>query len=247
VPVPSDLVLLTCKSYDLDAAIASIAPALGERTLVLPLLNGLAHIERLRDAFGAARVLGGTCVIPATLTPEGEVQHLGTPHRITFGPLAGTRAGAAHDLEPLREAFARGPVEAVLADDMAQPPWEKFVGLATLAAMTCLMRAAVGDIVASDDGALLMEDTLRACVATATAAGHAPREAAPAPLRAMLFAPGSDFTASILRDPLTALHARTRRLFVASARHSGSYGWALRLDPACSGAPLGHGRKTLSL
>jgi 2-dehydropantoate 2-reductase len=195
-----DLVLLTCKSYDLDAAIASVAPALGERTLVLPLLNGLAHIERLRAAFGAARVLGGTCVIPATLTPEGEVQHLGTPHRITFGPLAGTRAGAAHDLEPLREAFARGPVEAVLADDMAQPLWEKFVGLATLAAMTCLMRAAVGDIVASDDGALLMEDTLRACVATATAAGHAPREAALAPLRAMLFAPGSDFTASMLRD-----------------------------------------------
>ena len=203
-----DLVLLTCKSYDLDAAIAAVAPALGERTLVLPLLNGLAHLDRLRAAFGAARVLGGTCVIPATLGAEGEVVHLGKPHRITFGPLAGppgapeagTRAGARDDLEPLRAAFACGPVDVTLVDDMSQPMWEKFVGLCTLAAMTCLMRSAVGDIVATQDGAALMEQTLQACIATAAAAGHRPSETELAGYRKLLFAPGSTFTSSMLRD-----------------------------------------------
>jgi len=58
-----DLVLLTCKAYDLDAAIASIRPAMGPSTHVLPLLNGLAHVDRLIAEFGAARVIAlkGPC------------------------------------------------------------------------------------------------------------------------------------------------------------------------------------------
>lgn len=195
-----DLVLLTCKSYDLDAAIEAIRPAVSEHTLVLPLLNGLAHIERLQAAFGAGRVLGGTCVIPATLTAAGEVHHLGQPHRISFGPLAPTRAGARDELGALLALFERGGVEAALFDDMALALWEKFVGLATLAAMTCLMRSAVGDIVAVPEGAELIDETLQACAATAAAAGHPPREAALAGTRALLTAPGSTLTASMLRD-----------------------------------------------
>lgn len=175
---------------------------------MLPLLNGLAHLDRLRAAFGAARVLGGTCVIPATLGADGEVVHLGEPHRITFGPLVappgaahgGTREGARAELEPLRAAFARTPVDVALVDDMALPMWQKFVGLCTLAAMTCLMRASVGDVVATDDGQALMEHTLQACLATAAAAGYSPGETELAGYRRLLFAPGSTFTSSMLRD-----------------------------------------------
>lgn len=195
-----DLVLLTCKSYDLEDAIATITPAMGPRTLVLPLLNGLVHIERLQAAFGAERVLGGTCVIPATLTPAGEVVQLGAPHRICFGPLAGTRPGAVAELAPLRDAFALAKVDPVLVDDMAQELWEKFVGLCTLATMTCLLRGSVGEILATQDGTALMDEALTACTATAAAAGHAPRPPVQAAQRGMLFAAGSSFTASMLRD-----------------------------------------------
>jgi 2-dehydropantoate 2-reductase len=195
-----DLVLLTCKAYDLDDAIETLRPGVGERTCIVPLLNGIAHIDRLAEAFGASRVAGGTCAIPATLTPQGDVVQLGTFHRIAFGRLPGTSADAQPRLEELRDFYARTPVPVELAADMMGALWEKFVGLATLAALTCLMRASVGEILATDDGEALMHDAFEACVRTAGAAGHAPREAALANFRTMLSDRASTLTASMLRD-----------------------------------------------
>lgn len=195
-----DLVLLTCKAYDLDGAIEAITPAIGASSHVLPLLNGLLHLDRLTQAFGAPRVLGGCCSIPVMLGPQGEVKHLAKMHRIAFGALPGTSADAAPKLERIRDFLSRTPVDAVLADDMRQEMWEKFVGLATLAAMTCLMRAAVGDICSSEEGTALMTEALAACSGTATAAGFPPREAAIAGFRRMLLDASSSGMASMLRD-----------------------------------------------
>ena len=197
---PADLVLLTCKAYDLEAALASIGQAVGPDTLVVPLLNGIAHIERLQAAFGAARVAGGSCGIPATLTPDGEVRQLGAFHRIVFGPLPGTAPSARAKLGALQTLFRATPVDVEHTDDMMLAMWEKFVGLATLAAMTCLMRGAVGDILSADEGSALMQETYAACEGTARACGHAPRDAAMAGFRAMFAERGSTLTASMLRD-----------------------------------------------
>ena len=197
---PVDLVLLTCKAYDLEAALASIGQAVGPDTLVVPLLNGIAHIERLQAAFGAARVAGGSCGIPATLTPDGEVRQLGAFHRIVFGPLPGTAPSARAKLGALQTLFRATPVDVEHTDDMMLAMWEKFVGLATLAAMTCLMRGAVGDILSADEGSALMQETYAACEGTARACGHAPRDAAMAGFRAMFAERGSTLTASMLRD-----------------------------------------------
>jgi len=196
----ADLVIVTCKSYDLDSAIAAIAPAVGASTCVLPLLNGVAHIERLAAAFGAARVAGGSCAIPATLAADGEIVHLGTFHSIVFGRLAATAADAQPKLEALRDLYAKTPVPVEIAADMMTALWEKFVGLATLAAMTCLMRASVGDIASTDDGEALMAETFAACTRTAEAEGHPPREAALQRFGAMLGDRTSVLTASMLRD-----------------------------------------------
>jgi 2-dehydropantoate 2-reductase len=195
-----DLLTITCKSYDLDSAIESIAPAVGASTTVLPLLNGVAHIDRLVAAFGAARVAGGSCAIPATLAPDGEVVQLGAFHSIVFGRLAATAAEAQPKLEALRDLYAKTPVPVEIASDMMGALWEKFVGLASLAAMTCLMRASVGDIVSTDDGEALGAEAFAACVATAAAEGHPPREIAVQRFRAMLGDRTSTLTASMLRD-----------------------------------------------
>jgi 2-dehydropantoate 2-reductase len=200
IAAPADLLLLACKAYDLEAAIETIAPAVGERTILVPLLNGLAHIARLQAAFGPARVAGGSCGIPATLTADGEVHQLGPLHRIVFGPLAGSADDTGAKLEALLEFFRRTPVTAELDAQMMRALWEKFVGLATLAAMTCLMRGTVGDILASDDGASLFEQTFAACQATARAAGFEPREAPMAVFRSMMSDRQSQLTASMLRD-----------------------------------------------
>jgi 2-dehydropantoate 2-reductase len=195
-----DLVLLACKAYDLDDAIETLRPGIGKSTCIVPLLNGIAHVDRLVEAFDATRVAGGTCAIPATLTPQGEVVQLGTFHRIAFGRLPGTSPDAQPMLEVLRDFYARTPVPAELAADMLGALWEKFVGLATLAAMTCLMRVSVGEILATDDGEALMGEAFEACVRTARAAGHPPREAALANFRSMLSDRASSLTASMLRD-----------------------------------------------
>ncbi len=196
----ADLVLLSCKAYDLGSAIASIEPAVGPATHIVPLLNGLAHIDRLREAFGSSRVAGGSCGIPATLSADGEVHQLGPFHRIVFGPLDGTSADAMPKLTALRQLYEATPVDVELSDQMMLALWEKFVALATLAAMTCLMRAAVGDILAADDGAALFAETYAACEGTARAAGHVPRDAAMASFRAMFADRHSTMTASMLRD-----------------------------------------------
>ena len=197
---PADLVLLACKAYDLDDALASIAPAVGGETTVVPLLNGVAHIERLQAAFGPARVAGGSCAIPATLSPQGEVLQLGAMHRIVFGRLPGTADVAQPRLERLLTLLRTTPVAVELDTQMMRALWEKFIGLATLAAMTCLMRGTVGDILAADDGAALFEQTFAACEGAARAAGYPPREAPMAAFKAMMADRSSALTASMLRD-----------------------------------------------
>lgn len=195
-----DLVLLACKAYDLEAAIESIRPAMGSAAHVLPLLNGLAHIDRLGAAFGAGRVIGGTCHIAGTMSPAGEIRQMSALHRITYGLLPHTSADARGKLDTLHALFTRTPVEAILADDVELELWEKFVLLTSLATMTCLMRASVGEIMAASDGETLMAETLDTCERVAAAAGRAPRDKAMAGARKLLFDRVSMFAASMLRD-----------------------------------------------
>jgi 2-dehydropantoate 2-reductase len=195
-----DLVILSCKAYDLDASIASLGGAMGPDTLILPLLNGMAQLGRLEQAFGSVRVLGGACYIASTLDADGSIRHLSQFQGISCGPRAGNHAHARDLLQELAQAYARVSVECKVSVDIEQDMWEKFVLLASLAAMTCLMRASVGEILASVDGEALMREALSTCVAAAGAAGHAPCAESLQRTESMLFARGSAFTASMLRD-----------------------------------------------
>ena len=71
-----DVVLLSCKAFDLDDAITSFAPAVGPQTSIIPLLNGMRHLDVLDKKFGRERVLGGLCAIAATLNEAREVVQL---------------------------------------------------------------------------------------------------------------------------------------------------------------------------
>jgi len=190
-----DAVLLSCKAYDLASAIAAIAPA--KRALIVPLLNGLAHLDQLDATLGRARVAGGASYIAATLWPDGEIRHLNQLHRIAFGPREDSQRAA---LAALAAACAPASFEAQNRDDILQAMWDKFVFLTTLAAMTCLMRANVGTIVATADGEALMRACFDEAHAAAVAAGHRGDEATAAEALGMLTARGSSFTSSMLRD-----------------------------------------------
>jgi len=53
-----DVVLLSCKAFDLEDAMKSVAPAVGPQTSIIPLLNGMRHLDALEARFGANQVLG---------------------------------------------------------------------------------------------------------------------------------------------------------------------------------------------
>src|ERR1700674_3018625 len=71
-----DVILLSCKAFDLDDAIKSFAPAVGPQASIIPLLNGMLHLDMLDKKFGRERVLGGLCAIAVTLNDKREVVHL---------------------------------------------------------------------------------------------------------------------------------------------------------------------------
>ncbi|HET6185044.1 MAG TPA: 2-dehydropantoate 2-reductase [Acetobacteraceae bacterium] len=192
-----DAVLLTCKAYDLEAAIATIAPAMANGASVVPMLNGMRHLDRLDLAFGRERVLGGMCQIAATLTPTGEVHHLNNFHLLALGA---RMPGQETLARRFAEAAAGAKFTCNVSEDIVQDMWEKFVMLATMAAMTCLMRANVGEIVQADDGAALTRETLAECDLVARAAGHPSRPAFLARAEGLLTERGSNFAASMLRD-----------------------------------------------
>jgi 2-dehydropantoate 2-reductase len=192
-----DLVLLSCKAFDLDDAIASFAPAVGPDTAILPLLNGLSHLDTLDQKFGAARVLGGQCVIAATLNAQREIVQLAPMHSITFGERDGK---SSKRIETITAALSGALFEVKPSHEILLEMWEKWTFLATLAGATSAMRAPVGGIIASPGGVDFILGVFDECSAIATAAGFPPRAPFLAHSRGMLTAEGSALTASMFRD-----------------------------------------------
>ena len=192
-----DVILLTCKAYDLDSSIDAIAPGLKPDGVVLPLLNGLAHLDLLNACFGKPRVLGGIAKIASTLTSEGVVKHLNDWRFVTLGEQSGEISARA---AAIAAAFPTDSVAANATATILSEMWEKLVHLSTAAAMTCLMRASVGDIAATPDGTKLFLRLFDLAAAIATANGHPPGDAFVASFRRLFANPTSGYTTSMLRD-----------------------------------------------
>ncbi|MDB5380566.1 MAG: panE [Rhodospirillales bacterium] len=194
-----DLILLSCKAYDLDSAMTDIAPAVGPGTAILPMLNGMRHLTMLEERFGAGAVLGGLAGIATTLGEAGEVIHLAPYAEMKFGERDGS-------ISPRVEAFAADCTgcgfDFTASPRIMQDMWEKWVLLASIAGSTSLMRAPLGAINAAPGGTEFLAGIMAECSSVAAAAGHPPGEAHLGRLRGMLEAKGSRATASMFRDIL---------------------------------------------
>lgn len=192
-----DLVFFTCKAYDLDSSMDAIAPAMDGRCAVLPVLNGIAHLEKLDARFGAAQVMGGTAQINVQLMGNGSVRHFEPLARIVFGERDGVKS-------PRSLAFAAELAKARFdhthSNDIYQDLWEKLVFLSALAATTCLFRATVGEIMATPEGQQAVERCLAANVEIATKEGKPPRPKMLDAYRQRLTDPAGKGAASMLRD-----------------------------------------------
>lgn len=195
---PFDLVVLSCKAYDLESSIEAIAPAVSSRTTVLPILNGLRHYATLDARFGRDAVLGGLCFISATKAADGAVLHLAPAAKLTFGERDNT--GASARVLALAAACVQANVDHLASDAIGQEQWVKYSFLTALAAGTCLMRADVGTIVGTDEGEAIMRGLYAECLAVAEAAGEPVPEKAQGIALGALTQAGSALKASMLRD-----------------------------------------------
>lgn len=195
---PYDIVLLSCKAYDLDSAMDAIAPAVGPDTVVLPLLNGLRQIERLQERFGANNVWGGVCYIGAAFDSEtGEIRHFGDFHRICFGELDGAATARASAFAALNETAT---FDIELSSDIVQTMWDKFSMLVALASANTITRGTIGEILAAPSGEEFLLAALAECRDTAAALGHPVSPKTLEMYNRMFTTPGSPFAASMLRD-----------------------------------------------
>ncbi|MGB3448674.1 MAG: 2-dehydropantoate 2-reductase [Xanthobacteraceae bacterium] len=197
-----DIVLLSCKAFDLDDAIASFASAVGPRTAIMPMLNGMRHLDMLDAKFGRDRVLGGQCAIAATLNTDRHVVQLSPMQALGFGERDGILS------ERVREAdviFRRGNFDGRASETIMQDMWEKWTMLASLASSTCLMRGPVGKILEAPGGRDYILGVRDEISAIASAAGHTPRAPFVERMTGMLTTEGSPLTASMFRDVAAGL------------------------------------------
>jgi 2-dehydropantoate 2-reductase len=191
-----DVVLLSCKAYDLDDAIKSFAPAVGPQTSIIPMLNGMLHLDTLDQRFGRERVLGGLCAIVVTLNEQREVVQLQPVQSLNFGE----RDSKTSDrVRAIADTFSvvNG---AMPSENVVQDMWEKWVFLGSIAASTSLMRGPVGAILSAPGGRDFLLGILDECTAVAKAAGHEPRGPFFQRIKGVLTAEGSPMTASMFRD-----------------------------------------------
>jgi 2-dehydropantoate 2-reductase len=204
-----DLILLTAKHYDLGQAIEAIRPAIGPQTVVLPLLNGLVHLDRLGEAFGREAIFGGVAYVGASLLPDGTVRHHNRLSAIASGETSG---GVSARARAISAEFEPSKVSAPPSENVMLDMWEKFAMITTMAGMNCLMRGTIGEIAATDDGADLVRALFAETQAVAKAAGYALRQGYVDQITAMLTEKGSVNNASMHHD--LAHGSRTEGAFI---------------------------------
>jgi len=190
---PFDLVIVAVKAPALEAIIPKLAPAIRPETRIVPLLNGMAHIELLERAF-SGQVLGGIVKIVATLEEDATV--------VQMTPLCNLIVGGLHGeavAEEIRRTLDVDGIALDIVDDVASRLWEKWAFIAAAGVIACLFRGTIGDILTAGGEAQILQAIME-CEQIAEAAGHPVSVAGHAQSLGLLTEPGSAFTSSLYRD-----------------------------------------------
>ncbi len=194
---PYDAILLTVKSFSLESALDDMAPAVGAGTCILPVLNGMRHMDVLIERFGKDAVVGGAAKVATTIDESGRIVQLAPFQDLAYGEMDGTRSARMQSLD----LFMQGAgFDARLSTTIALEMWEKWALLATLGGVTCLMRANIGEIAAAPGGGDFLQRFLDEVVSTISAVGVPVSEGCIAFAKSAFLAKGSTLTSSMYRD-----------------------------------------------
>lgn len=196
---PYDVVLLTVKSFQLDGAIEDMAPAIGPETMILPVLNGMRHMDVLGKRFSPHNLIGCALKVATVLGDDGRIIQLTPMQDIVYGEWDGT---ISPRIEKLHEFMSASRFDARISSTIQREMWEKWILLAAVGGITCLMRGTIGQIEAVPNGAGFASQFLDEVVAVVRAVGTPPAEAFVALARQQVTAKGSPLASSMYRDLL---------------------------------------------
>jgi 2-dehydropantoate 2-reductase len=224
-----DIVLLTVKAFALESALNDIAPAMAPQTMILPVLNGMKHLDAITARFGKA-LIGGLCKIGGTMDEDGRIVQLSPMHELTYGELDGTISARITQLD----GFMRNAdFDARLSTNIVGDMWEKWMLLASLGGINCLIRGTIGEVEAAG-GSDFAGSFLDECAAVAAAAGYPPSAGFLNTTRAMLTAKGSPMTSSMYRDLTAGNQVEAEQIIGDLLRRAQKYGVAAPLLGAAS-------------
>ncbi|WP_405983790.1 ketopantoate reductase family protein [Streptomyces sp. NBC_00872] len=206
-----DLVLMSVKATALAQAMEDIAPAVGPSTAILPVLNGIGHLDALSARFGTAAVLGGVALLATSVDARGDIVVLAPGATLTLGDQRGgaasPRAGRALEL------LGGAGFDVTVSENILAQMWHKWVFIATAGAITCLMRGTVGDIVSVPGGTEYAKAVLAETAAVSSAAGFPLPDERFATLQKTLTQPDSSFGPSFYRDVMAGRSTEVEHVF----------------------------------
>jgi 2-dehydropantoate 2-reductase len=196
---PYDAILLTVKAFSLESAISDMAGAVGPESMILPVLNGMRHVDVLAGRFGKGSVAGCACKINASIDDRGRIVQHNLLQDIAYGEMDGVMSPRIQELDRfMRDAG----FDARLVGDIKREMWEKWILLASLGGINCLMRGTIGEVAQAPRGPEFVAGLLQEIIAVAEAVGVGPRPGFMVAAKTGLTAPGSTQTSSMYRDLL---------------------------------------------
>ncbi len=197
ITAPYDIVLIAVKAFALESALDSIAPAVGDNTVIMPVLNGMKHLEAITARFGKARLIGGLCKIAGTLDSKGRIVQLDALHELTYGEPDGS---VSERITRLDRFFQGAGFDARLSPNIIGEMWEKWLFLASLGAITCLMRGNVGQVASAPGGEEFARSVITEILAVLVSSGYDRRPDYVRQTIALLTQKDSRQTSSMYRD-----------------------------------------------
>ncbi|MDX1432271.1 MAG: 2-dehydropantoate 2-reductase [Gammaproteobacteria bacterium] len=194
---PVDVVLVAVKSWQIPDVARAMSPLLGERTLVLPFLNGVEAADQIAEVIGARHVLGGLSRIFSRVESPGVIRHFNPSDYAAFGELDGGTSGRVRELA---EVFAAAGIETEVLDDVRTALWQKLLTVTSWAALGALARSPIGVMRALPETRELIDRSMSEGLAVGRARGHALGDEFKTELWDFYDALPPDATASMQRD-----------------------------------------------
>jgi 2-dehydropantoate 2-reductase len=192
-----DAILLTVKAFSLESALTDMAPAVAAETMILPVLNGMRHVDVLAERFGKKTLVGCACKIVGSVDDEGRIVQHQSLQEMAFGEMDGE---VSPRIERLDQFMRNAGFDARLSRTIEREMWEKWILLAGLGGINCLMRGTIGDVAQAPGGTEFALAVLEEIVAVVRAVGVAPSMEFVAAAKSALTTTDSSLTSSMYRD-----------------------------------------------